>query len=366
LLCMPGRAEQRLRWDAKNRFPGIVESNMSLQIAKNEQSFARPSHAMYEAQDQDKSIKVLIPYDGSKSAEMVFDDLRRAGLPQALDAIVAVTNVWLALSPYEITRAVSARRMKVLTAGASSFAPALRDHEEQRVLSLEAERRISSIFPSGTVRAEAIQDTATVANEILRKARQWAAELIIVGSNTSPSPHITDYAGPAFTVAREAHCSVRIARASDRKEDSPIRIIIGADGSASAAYVVDALADRVWRPGSEARLVAVRKDGPRDPRTDAETTVTLDAAAQTLRAKGLTVSIAIRDGKPQEVLLQAACEFAADCIFIDSRGLSHELDEGYDRPGLGKAGEALVLGAHCSVEVVRAKYFSDPYLKPAA
>jgi nucleotide-binding universal stress UspA family protein len=267
------------------------------------------------------------------------------------------------LSPYEITRAVSARRMSVLTAGASSFAPALRDHEEQRVLSLEAKRRISSIFPLGTVKAEAMQDTATLANEILRKAKQWGAELIIVGSNTSPSPHITDYAGPALKIAREAHCSVRIARESDRKDDSPIRIIIGVDGSTSAADVVDAVADRVWPRASETRLVAVRKDGPRDPRKDAETTVTLDAAAQTLRAKGLTVSIATRDGQPQDVLLNEAREFAADCIFI---GLSHELNEAHDRPGLGKAAAALVLGAYCSVEIVRAKNFGGPYLKPAA
>jgi len=120
---------------------------MSLRIAKNEHSFAATSNAMSEVQDQGRSIKVLIPYDGSESAETALEDLRGAGLPQALDAIVAVTNVWLPLSPYEITRAVSARRLMVLTAGASSYAPALRDHEEQRVLSLEAERRISSIFP---------------------------------------------------------------------------------------------------------------------------------------------------------------------------------------------------------------------------
>jgi nucleotide-binding universal stress UspA family protein len=349
-----------------NRFRIGERGTLSLQIAKNEQSFARSSHAMSDAQDQDKSIKVLIPYDGSESAEMTMDDLRRAGLPHALDAIVAVTNVWLPLSPYEITRAVSARRIRVLTAGASSFAPALRDHEEQRVLSLEAERRISSIFPSGTVRAEAMQDTATVANEILRKAKQWGAELIIVGSNISPSPHITDYAGPALKVAREAHCSVRIARASDRNDDSPIRIIIGVDGSTSAADVVDAVADRTWPPASETRLVAVRKDGPRDLRKDAKATVMLDQAAQELRAKGLTVSIAIRDGKPQDVLLHEAREFAADCIFIDSRGLTHGLDGEYDRRGLSKAAQALALGAHCSFEVVRAKNFGDKYLKPAA
>jgi len=338
---------------------------MSLQIAKNEQSLAR-SHGISDAEDQDKSIKVLIPYDGSKCAEIALNDLRRAGLPQALDAIVAVTTVWLPMSPYEITRAVSARRMRVLTAGAASFVPALRDHEEQRVLSLEAERRISSIFPSGTVRAETMQDTATVANEILRKAKHWGAELIIVGSNTSPSPHITDYAGPALKVAREAHCSVRIARPSDRKDDRPIRMIIGVSGSASAAHVIDAVADRVWPQGSGISLVAVRKEGPRDPRRDAEITVRLDAAAKTLRAKGLTVSIAIRDGKPQDVLLHEARKLAADCVFIDSGGLSHELDRSYDRQGLGKVAEALALGAHCSVEIVRAQNFGGPYLKPAA
>jgi len=336
---------------------------MSLQIAKNVHSFATPLPGKSEAQDQGRSMKVLIPYDGSESSEMALDDLRAAGLPQALDAIVAVTNVWLPLSPYDITRAVSARRMRVLTAGASSFVPALKDHEEQRVLSIEAEHRISSIFPSGTVRAEAMQDTATVTNEILRKAKQWGTELIIVGSHSSPSSHITDYAGPALKVAREAHCSVRIARASDRKGDAPIRIIIAVDGT--MADVVDAVADRVWPLASETRLVAVRKEGPRDSRKDAEVTAMLDQAAQALRAHGLTVSISIRDGKPQDVLLYEAREFAADCIFIHSGGSSHKLDGGHDRRGLSKVAEALVLMAHCSVEIVRAKNF-DQYLKPAA
>ncbi|HKO95673.1 MAG TPA: universal stress protein [Pyrinomonadaceae bacterium] len=338
---------------------------MSLQIAKNEQSLARPSPTMSDARAQDKNIKVLIPYDGSQNADAALHELRRAGLPQALDVIVAVTNVWLPLSPYEITLAVSARRLKVLSAGSSSFAPALRDYEEQRALAFEAERRISSSFPSGKVRVEAMQDTAAIGNEILRKARQWGAELIIVGSNSSPSPHITDYAGPALKVAREAHCSVRIARGSDRPDDSAVRIVIGVEGSMSASDVVDAVTDRNWPPASETRLVAVRNDGPRDPRRYADTTVTLDQAAQELRAKGLTVSIAVRDGKPQDVLLHEAREFAADCIFIDSRGLGLEFDGGYDRTGLGKVAAALVLGAHCSVEVVRAKNFGG-LLKPAA
>lgn len=338
---------------------------MSFQILKNEGRFERLSTAMSNALGQNKHIKVLIPYDGSESGDAALDDLRRAGLPQAVDALVAVTNVWLPLSPYEITRAVSARRMKVLRAGASSFVPALRDYEEQRALSLEAERHISSILPSGIVRAEPMRDTAAVASEVLRKAKQWKAELIIVGSQTSPSPDITDYAGPALKLAREANCTVRIARASDQQDESPVRIIIGIDGL-DFDLVVQAVAVRSWPPKSEARLVAVGKDGPRDLRKDSETTLRLEEAAQKLRAKGLAVSNSSRNGNPQEVLIDEAQEFAADCIFIDARGFSHDLDGSFNGWNLSRTAEALVLGAPCSVEVVRTRKLDGPDLEPAA
>ena len=339
---------------------------MSFQILKNEQRFERVPPATSNVLGQEKHIKVLIPYDGSESGDAALDDLRRAGLPQALDAIVAVTNVWLPLSPYEITRAVSARRMMVLTAGMSSFAPALRNYEEQRALSVAAEHRIRSVFPWGTIMTEAMQDTAAVTNEILRKAKKWGAELIIVGSRTNPSPDITDYAGPALKVAQEAHCSVRIARPSNRKDDSLIRIIIGVEGSDSAAQVIQSVAKRVWPQGSEAHLIAVRNVGLRDPKMDSQITKALEQSAEELRAVGLRVSTSITDGQAQDVLLQEARELSADCIFIDSLGLKPALVDGLDRRGLSKSAVALVLGAHCSVEVVRPRYLMNQHLKPAA
>ena len=335
---------------------------MSFQIAKNEQTLARPSQVVSNATAEVKRTKVLIPYDGSENTETALADLDRAGLPRSLDVIAVVTDVWMPLSPYELSRAVSARRMKVLNAGASSFVPALRDYEEQQALSLEAERRIRSIFPLGTVKTEAMHDTTQIANEILRKAKQWKAELIIVGSRVSPSSHITDYAGPAAKVAREANCSVRIARLPDQKSGYPVRIIIAVDGLDSA-MLVQTVGDRNWPPSSEVRLVTVLKSGPRDPGKDSETTLMLAQAAEGLRAKGLTVSIATREGKPEEVLLQEAREFAADCIFIDSDGFGQELG---GATGLSKSAEAVMLGAPCSVEIVRTQQFEDPHLKPAA
>ena len=341
-------------------------TDMSFQIIKNEQSIERSSRAMHRAPLKNGKLKVLIPYDGSDSADMALSNLKRAGLPQELEALVAVMHVWLPLSPYEITRAVSARRMKLLTSGISSFAPALRDYEEQRVLSLEAGRRVRSIFPSGTVRTEAMQEMAAVASEILRKAKSWRAELIILGSQSSPSPHITDYAGPALRVAQDAHCSVRIARASDRKGEAPIQILIGVDESDSTDRVVRAVAERSWPAGSEASFVAVRKSGPRDLVRDSKTGLVLERLADRLRAIGLEVSIAIKYGQPEDVLLQEARELSFDCIFIDSHVLDRRQGDGFDRRRLGTVAEALVLGAHCSVEVVRPKKLTDQYLEPAA
>lgn len=336
---------------------------MSAPITRSVHRWEGPSNSKHPGLGQATRTRVIIPYDGSETAEAALDSLNTAGLPPDLEVLVAVTHVWLPLSPYDITRAVSARRMKVLTAGASSFVPALRDYEEQRVLSLEAEKRIGAMFPFGNIKAEGLHDVRSVADEIVGKAKTWEAELIIIGSNPSPSPHINDYAGPALKVAQNAHCSVRIARASDREDESPVRIVIGVEEIRSGAEVIQAVASRSWPAGSEAVLVMV-KSGPRDATKDPEVALVLEELAKKLRAVGLKVLTVIGNGQAEEVLLQEARTFSADCIFIDSQG--HGLDDGSDGFGLSKAAQALILGAHCSVEVVRARDLNDQNFKSAA
>ena len=306
-------------------------------------------------------LKVLIPYDGSERSVSAFNDLKRAGLPANLHALVAVTNVWLPMSPYEITRAVTDRRMKTLRSGVSSFVPALRDYEEQRVLSFEVERHVRKMFPNASVKAEALPDVAFVTNDILQKAKKWPADLIIVGANASPSPQITDYAGPAIKVAKEAHCSVRIARASDHAIESPVRIIIGVDGSDRSKQVVRTVANRRWLPGSQVRLIAVRKSGPRH--TDWETTLNLTHFTDALRAVGLEVSSAVVEGKPDNILLNEAAKFSPDSIFVQASGLGNQLN---DRAAFDDVTQAIAIGADCSVEIVRESYLGDIDMRPAA
>lgn len=345
-------------------FLELWEHNMST-VIENVRTFERRLHPMPVMVPQRQTLRVFIPYDGSETSEAVLNSLKRAGLPRKLEALVAVTQVWLPSSPEEITRAVRARQMKLLTSGISSFAPALRDDEEQQVLSREADERIRSMFPSGSVKTENMQDVAAVARDILRRAKTWGAELIILGSKTSPSSHISDYCGPALRVAQDAHCSVRIVRASDQKSDSAVRIMIAVDESNPTDNVAQVVASRSWPAGSEVSIVAFRKNGPRDLDGDEETP-RLQRLGEKLRAIGLGVSFAMREGIPREVLLREAREGSADCIFIDAQGFSQGLSDDLDERRLSKVAEALILGSHCSVEVVRAPSFNGESFKTAA
>jgi nucleotide-binding universal stress UspA family protein len=331
---------------------------MVAQIAKTE----RKEAAAPITAAQGKKLRVLIPYDGSETAEATLKDLSRAGLPGELDALIAVTQVWLPSSPYEITSAVSARRLKLLTSGLSSHAPALQEHEEQRVLSLEAERKLRSMFPEGRVKTEAIQGTAAMAQAMLQRAKRWGADLIVLGSKHSRSSQISDYAGPALRVAQDAHCSVRITRPSDRRADSVEQILICVAESSSSHDVVKAVSERIWPTGTIANIVMTRRPGPRHATKDAETAQVVATWTDTLRAKGLKVSVDMVDGQAKEVLLGKSQESSVDCVFIDP----HHSESDVDASGLSAGAKALVLGAKCSVEVVRANSSNDQYLKPAA
>ena len=218
------------------------------------------------------------------------------------------------------------------------------------------------MFPKGRVKTQAIEDTAAVVQAILRKAERWGAELIILGSKTSPSALISDYAGPALRVAQDAHCSVRIARPSDRKSDAAIQILICVDESSSSHDVVNAIGERIWPTGTVANIVMTRKPGPRHVTREGEVAQVLDAWADTLQAKGLAVSTAIEDGQPEEVPLRKSQESSVGCVFV----APHHGEGDVDASGLSAGVKALILGAQCSVEVVRANSSNDRYLKPAA
>ncbi|HEX8130844.1 MAG TPA: universal stress protein [Pyrinomonadaceae bacterium] len=312
-------------------------------------------------------MKILIGYDGSGCADAAIDELRRAGLPEAAEAlIVSVAEVWLP-PPADENGAENPE-----VAGASSAPAAVQQMwarreqivEQARDLAGRAAHRVSHNFPHWTVRHEALSGSPSW--ELLRLAGDWQPDLVIVGSHGRTALGRFVLGSVSQRVLTESRCSVRIARGETPVGELPQRIVIGVDGSASSFAAVRAVAARRWMAGSEAHVVVVYDalmpsalgsiGAPsleavylvNDEEQGRAGQIAAQAAAQ-LRDANLTVSTFVAEGNPKQLLLEHAEKRGADSIFVGSTGFSSRID----RFLLGSVSAAVAARAHCSVEVVR-------------
>jgi nucleotide-binding universal stress UspA family protein len=211
-------------------------------------------------------------------------------------------------------------------------------------------------------------------NAIPEFARQWKADLVMVGSRGQSALSRFFLGSVALVVLRSAPCSVEIVRPGrSGRHASPngMKILLGTDGSERSTKAIRSLADRPWPRGSQFRVISVRDiltlenqttvSSPcpvypagllneilEDARKRAE-----DAVAQAhrvLSSAGLKVSKGPETpvGDPRIVLLDEAAAWGADLVVLGSYG-----KHGLDRVLLGSVSESVALHAHCSVEVVR-------------
>lgn len=312
-------------------------------------------------------MRILIGYDGSASADAALSDLRRAGLPREAEALViSVEDVFMLPPPssYEVVgQALTSRRVTsgIMQAQALT-AQALKEAKESAA---KASDRVRSYFPDWVVRAET--PAGTPSWELIKRADEWKADLIVVGSHGRSALGRLILGSVSKKVVTDSHHSVRVARGAVEQSDGlPPRIIIGVDGSSEAESAVRAVGRRVWPEGTEVRIIAV--DDGTSPTSIAhvlpaaaamitgcneESAVAarmmVEWAESELRAIGLRVSVAIEKGDPQRVLIEEARKWDADSIFVGGRMFSGAIE----RFRLGSVATALVTKAHCSVEVVR-------------
>lgn len=315
----------------------------------------------------DQKMKIVIGYDGSACAEAALDDLQRAGLPpQAEATIISVTELWLPPPPpssYEIVE--QARAVHVPADLKTVYMEDSPSVEEAQSLAERASRRVRSKFPGWEIRAVGL--CGSPAGEIILRADEWKSDLIVVGSHGRSALGRLVLGSVSQKVMTEAHCSVRVARGRVEVEPSPLRILVGVDGSPAAEMAVREVASRVWPVNSEARVVVV--DDPltstlighiippvkrvveemnQEERAWREKIV--NDAVKVLRAAELKVSAIVDEGDPKSVLVEEAEKWDADCIFVGSTGSGNRMG----RFLLGSVSSAVVARAHCSVEVVRA------------
>jgi nucleotide-binding universal stress UspA family protein len=313
-----------------------------------------------------KKLKILIAYDGSDCAEAALDDLQRAGMPQLAEALVmAVTEIWLpppAPSTYEILALanavyVPADMTRVYAQGSQAL-------DEAQGLADRAAVRLRANFPDWQITAQACVGSPT--RELIRQADEWQPDLILVGSHGRSMVGRLVLGSVSQGALTHARCSVRVARGRVEEPGTPVRMVIGVDGSPGSAAAVSEVASRSWPSVSEVRLVAVN-----DPLTPTfvgrfippvgkmieETNQVerewlkqvLENSCDQLRQSGLRVSSEIREGNPKLSLVEAAESWGADCIFVGSLGFSNR----FERFLLGSVSAAVAARAHCSVEVVR-------------
>ena len=204
---------------------------------------------------------------------------------------------------------------------------------------------------------------------IAEYAKQWGADLIMVGSRRSTAVSRFLLGSVAQAVLRAAHCSVEIVRPSPRGVPAHgMKILVGTDGSHCSETAVRAVANCPWPAETLVRVISVREPVATEMYASYETVYSPDlveeivererrraedalaSARQMLSSAGsrLCNSSETLFGDPRAVLLDEAKSDNADLVVVGSHGL-----HGLDRVLMGSVSEAVAMHAHCSVEVVR-------------
>ena len=309
-------------------------------------------------------MKILIAYDGSESADIAIDGLRRAGLPnENVEAlVVSVGEVWLPPPDDVAEDTLPSKGLKEARQRAAQIM------EEAEQLAQRGTKRVQQHFSNWQVRHEVRNGSPGF--ELLNSARECAADLIVVGSHGHTALGRFVLGSVSQKVLTEASVAVHVGRSNPGTGKSGERILIGVDGSPGALNAVRAVAKRHWTEGSEIRIVVaddVLRGNPiwllvppvrnfvnevrAEERTQAEQ-FALTAAKELREGLGdreLTLSSVVLTGDPKHVLVKHAEEFGADCIFTGATGFNSRLE----RVILGSVSAAIAARAHCSVEVVR-------------
>ena len=309
-------------------------------------------------------MKILIGYDGSRSADAALDDLQKAGLPDEVEAkVISIGEIWMPPptngdKPEKHISGANPEWMKIHDEVGKKAVV------EARVLSRHAKERLEIKFPVWKVCCEA--KYGSPAQEILAQAEIFKPDLIVVGSQGKSAISRILLGSISSKVLAEAQVSVRVARSRIEVDPVPVRIIIGFDGSPGSMAAVNAVVSRKWGDYSEARLVSATnsaipsaigrfvtpvgklfEDEKKSERVWVEKLA--ETALRKLNYAGLKTELCVEVGNPKQVLIEEAEKWGADCIFVGSYSFGNK----FERVLFGSTSAAVAERAHCSVEVVR-------------
>lgn len=281
-----------------------------------------------------KPIRVLIASDGSPSAERAIALVECVSWPRGT-------------------------KLRIITVAAPM--PAALVAEMSRA-GTEAESQVRSV---GGYDVEVVLRVGRAASHIVDEAKDWQAELVVLGSRGLGPLGSAFLGSVAAEVVDHAPCAVLIARTVCAKN-----VLFADDGSETAADAaaflarVPALGDRELRVLSVAHVQAPLDSGiaphlrelarhehaelvnaAREQRDQLAV-----ARARSFVRPGGRVSHDVRVGDPAKELLSEAAEHHTDLIVLGSHGRT-----GLERLLLGSVARKVLLHAACSVLIVRGR-----------
>lgn len=294
-----------------------------------------------------EKMKVMIAYDGSSYADAAITDVYRAGLPRDSEIlVVSVMDLSVVSPPMSEFNPRSFIERRALMVINQVKAHNQMEIEKVKKSASKTADRLRSRFHEAKISYEVLYGKP--AAEILQKAEEWKPDLIVVGSHGRSAIGRFFLGSVSQKIAESANCSVRVVRRTSADDGAPAKIIAGASSLTGAEEVVRALGKRVWSDKTEVNLIKV-DDGGWAGRVSAvyPYSITLfEQFAAELRAAGLRVSVEIKCGDTQDVLLAEAEKREADAIFV-SAGFAN------DESGLDDTAASLITDANCTVEIVR-------------
>ncbi len=220
-----------------------------------------------------------------------------------------------------------------------------------------------------SVTSELVEGDARAA--IVTAARDWRADLIVLGSHGRTGLTRLMLGSVAENVLRHAPCSVLIVRHDPATgvaassalpggvaERRPLKVLVAVDGSEWTATVRDAITLGFVQEHMTARVLHVDEWSFNPPapelvaaysRRRHDGQLLVDDVTRHLRATGINAEGVVVQGDARQVIPDQAREWGADMIALGSHGRS-----GVERLLVGSVSEAVARHAHCPVYVVRA------------
>jgi nucleotide-binding universal stress UspA family protein len=302
------------------------------------------------------AMKILIGYDGSVDADGALHDLALAGLPAKAEVrVITATTPWVMFGPEgQIPPGMAIQY-------GMHAEEALRD---AKALAGKAAASLRRQYPGWAVRPQAI--LGDPAQGLLEIAERWKPALIVMGSHGRSALGRMLVGSTSLHVLHHAPATVRITRPRLRLKQGPPRVLVAVDGSPGSDAALAAVASRAWPKGSRFLVVGSYDFRPNPgvfsggAGSDLAETLSIyhraalekriASATDRLTRAGLSVQGFLREGDPRSALLAEAKDWAADCIFLGSRGAGT-----FARILLGSVSSAVASHAPCTVEVVRAR-----------